>query len=91
MHGDRSFDWNDFDFLLFGVTTEEIHWLQSGIDVLVSHLLHRGDAGTFVSGRNANVVRETVIAASSLVRRRGSLACAHIILWTCVDPPAKEG
>ena len=28
--GDRGFDWNDVDFLLF-VTTEEIRWLQSGV------------------------------------------------------------
>ena len=30
---DRSFDWNDVDFLLFGVATEEIRWLQSGVVV----------------------------------------------------------
>ena len=33
VHGDRSFDWNEVDFLLFGVTTEEIRWLQSGVVV----------------------------------------------------------
>ena len=31
VHG--GFDWNDVDFLLFGVTTEEIRWLQSGVVV----------------------------------------------------------
>ena len=33
VHGDRSFDSNDADFLLLGVTTEEIRWLQSGVVV----------------------------------------------------------
>ena len=62
MHGDHGFDWNDVDFLLFGVSTEEIRWLQSR--VVVPRVTHppRGGAGTFVSRRDANVVRETFIA-----------------------------
>ena len=32
--GDRSFDYHDADFMLFGVTAEEIRWLQSGVVVL---------------------------------------------------------
>ena len=28
VHGDRSFDYRDADFVLFGVTAEEIRWLQ---------------------------------------------------------------
>ena len=31
--GDHSFGSNDADFVLFGVMTEEIHWLQSGVVV----------------------------------------------------------
>ena len=69
LHGDRGFGWNDDNFLLFGVTT-----------CPVSHLLPRGGAGTFVSGRDANVVRETVIATrwlSCLRARRPMDICGH--------------
>ena len=39
VHGDHGFDWNDVDFLLFGVTTEEIRWLQPRVVVpRVTHL-----------------------------------------------------
>ena len=57
VHGDRGFD----DFLLFGVTTEEIRWLQSGVVVPRVTSPPRGGAGTFV-GRDANVVRDTAVA-----------------------------
>ena len=39
VHGDRSFDYHDADFLLFGVIVEEIRWLQSG--VVVPHVTVR--------------------------------------------------
>ena len=62
VHGDRSFDWNDVDFLLFGVTTEVNPLAAVWGCRAVSHLLPHGDADTFVNGRDANVVRELVIA-----------------------------
>ena len=65
VHVDRGFVWNDVDFLLFDVTTEEIRWLQSGVVVPLPPP-PRGGAGTFVSGRDANVVRETVISTLQL-------------------------
>ena len=79
VHGDRGSDWNDVDFLLFGVTTEEIRLLQSR--VIVARVTHppRGGAGTFV-GRDANVVRETVVATrqlSCLRARRPVDLCGH--------------
>ena len=39
VHGDRSFDCHDADFVLFGVTAEEIRWLESG--VVVPHVTVR--------------------------------------------------
>ena len=39
VHGNRSFDDQDADFVLFGVTVEEIRWLQSG--VVVPHVTVR--------------------------------------------------
>ena len=76
----------DVDFLLFGVTTEEIRWLQSG--VVVPRVTHRGGAGTFVSGRDANVVRETVIATPRL----SCLTSSRRPLWTSsLWAPAWEG
>ena len=39
VHGDRSFGYHDADFVLFGVTAEEIRWLQSG--VVVPHVTVR--------------------------------------------------
>ena len=76
VHGDRGFDWNDVDFLLFGVTTEEILLLQSSWPV--SRTFTRGGAGTFVSGRDANVVRETVIATAPAL-------LPDVVPWTFVD------
>ena len=39
VYGDRIFDYHDADFVLFGVTAEEIRWLQSG--VVVPHVTGR--------------------------------------------------
>ena len=83
--GDRGFDWNYVDFLLFGVTTEEIRWLQPR--VVVPRVTPPGDASTFV-GRDANVVRETVIATPRLsclrARRPVDLCGPPPSLGSCV-------
>ena len=83
MHGDRGFDWNNDDFLLFGG--------DDGGDPLAAVLGRRapcrtsprGGAGTFVSGRDANVVRETVIGTPLL-----SCLRARRPVDLCGDPPS---
>ena len=60
VHGDRSFDRHDADFVLFGVTAEEIRWLQSR--VVVPHATVRP------LRRDANVVHGLAVVVLRLCR-----------------------
>ena len=60
------FDWNDVDFLLFRVTTEEIRWLQSFRVVVprVTHLPLGRRRHLRSMGETRTSFSETVIATS---------------------------
>ena len=90
VHGDRGFDWNDVDFLLFGVTTEEIRWLQSGVVVPRVTPPHPGAAPA------PSPVGETPTSFARLLQRRPvdlcgpppSLGLLHKKGERCSLPPA---
>ena len=83
---DRSCGWNDADFLLFCVTSDQIRWLQSGVVVprVTPPLPGRGR-----HLRQWGVTRTSF--ARPLSRRPGSGACAHVVPWTSVGHPPSLG
>ena len=99
VYGNRSFDYHHADFVLFGVTAEEIRWLQSG--VVVQHVTvrplrrhrhlrqrarrERRSRTRLSSVRPSSCAPSRTPAVSGLLRKkgRGSLAVRGA---TCVTP-----
>ena len=79
VHGDASFDSRDADFVQFGVTAEEIRWLQSG--VVVPHLTVRP------LRRRQHLRQWARRERRSRTRQCGApgSVCAPVVLWAFTD------
>ena len=79
VHGDRSFDCHDADFVLFGVTAEEIRW-QSGVVVAAR------DSSSFPMTPTPSSMGETRTSfTNSPMWCPGSVVCAPVVLGTFTD------
>ena len=77
--GDHSFGSNDADFVLFGVMTEEIRWLRYGV------VVPRVTPPSTRRRRHLRLARREHSFTSSPLWSPGSVACAHVVLWTFTE------
>ena len=78
VHGDRSFDYRDADFVLFGVTAEEIRWLQPRAvvpRVTVRPLRRRRHLRQWARRERPSRTRHCP----------GSVVCAPVVVWAFTD------
>ena len=73
VHGDPSFDYHDADFVLFGVTAEEIRWLQ------------RDSSSSSTTPKPPSTGETRTSFTNSPVWCTVSEVCAPVVLWDSTD------
>ena len=73
VHDDRSFDYHDADFVLFGVTAEEIRWLQ------------RDSSSSSTTPKPPSTGETRTSFTNSPVWCTVSEVCAPVVLWAFTD------